>query len=71
MNMTRCPCGGDCGGSGWEWVPAIDHGEPQPGDYVPCACNPAGRGQPEMLLDYDAMAELDRWIAREVLPEPF
>ena len=71
MNMTKCPLGGDCGGTGWEYVSANDGPNPEPAHWERCVCNPDGLGQPEALLDYDAMAELDRWIAREVLPEPF
>lgn len=43
---TTCPLGGDCGGTGWVYVPARDVGEPEPAHYEPCRCNPGRLGDP-------------------------
>jgi hypothetical protein len=47
MKMTKCPMQGNCGGTGWEYVPANDGPNPEPARYVRCACNPYGLGDPE------------------------
>lgn len=50
MNKTACPLGGDCGGTGWVYVPARDVGEPEPAHYEPCECNPYRLGEPQMPM---------------------
>ncbi len=47
MKTSKCPRQGDCGGTGWEYVPANDGPNPEPEHYVRCACNPYGLGDPE------------------------
>jgi len=39
-----CP---ECGGSGWLYYPAVEHGDPQPAEWSPCSlCNPRGENPP-------------------------
>lgn len=57
MNTTKCPLGGDCGGTGWLWRGGSDYPYPEPPEWYPCKCNPRADGDPNQLLDYAAMEE--------------
>lgn len=50
MKTTKCPLGGDCGGTGWEYVPANDGPNPEPEYWERCECNPYGLGDPDTLM---------------------
>ncbi len=72
MNMTmsasRCPLGGECGGTGWVWYSARNGpDEFEPARYEACECNPHGRGMPGELMNYLATPP----VHMGTLPEPF
>ena len=50
MKDYECPLGGECSGTGWEWVLANDGPNPESGHYEPCGCNPYRLGEPEMPM---------------------
>jgi len=71
MKTSKCPLGGDCGGTGWLWRGGSDYPYPEPPEWYPCECNPHADGYPNELLDYDAVKERREQVAVGADDAPF
>ena len=61
MKTTKCPLGGDCGGTGWLWWFGRGYPDPEPPEWYPCECNPRRRLS-ERAAGHDAVKnDASRW----------
>lgn len=71
MNTSKCPIQGDCGGTGWEYVPPSDGPNPEPEHWERCACNPYGLGDPETLMVELRCAVVPAYVSMDADDAPF